>query len=70
MLRTSQYAPNPGIIHCPGDTRIGLKAGRGYCLKEINESLLVIGRVHDPSQGKLLLIVEAGRSSGFEFGPG
>jgi len=24
------YAPSPGIIHCPGDTRIKLKAGKGY----------------------------------------
>jgi prepilin-type N-terminal cleavage/methylation domain-containing protein/prepilin-type processing-associated H-X9-DG protein len=25
-----RYAPSPGILHCPGDTRIKLKAGRGY----------------------------------------
>jgi prepilin-type N-terminal cleavage/methylation domain-containing protein len=24
------YAPNPGIIHCPADTRSTLKAGAGY----------------------------------------
>jgi prepilin-type N-terminal cleavage/methylation domain-containing protein len=24
------YAPSPGIIHCPGDTRIKLKAGKGF----------------------------------------
>jgi hypothetical protein len=24
------YAPNPGILHCPGDTRNKLKAGLGY----------------------------------------
>jgi prepilin-type N-terminal cleavage/methylation domain-containing protein/prepilin-type processing-associated H-X9-DG protein len=24
------YAPSPGILHCPGDTRNKLKAGRGY----------------------------------------
>ena len=24
------FAPSPGIIHCPGDTRIKLKAGKGY----------------------------------------
>jgi prepilin-type processing-associated H-X9-DG protein len=24
------YAANVGIIHCPGDTRVGLRAGRGY----------------------------------------
>ena len=24
------YAPNPEIIHCPGDPRIGLKSGAGY----------------------------------------
>ncbi len=26
------YAPNPGILHCPGDMRIGLKAGKGLYL--------------------------------------
>jgi prepilin-type processing-associated H-X9-DG protein len=25
-----KYAPSPGIIHCPGDVRIKLRAGRGY----------------------------------------
>jgi prepilin-type N-terminal cleavage/methylation domain-containing protein/prepilin-type processing-associated H-X9-DG protein len=25
-----KYAPNPNIIHCPGDARIKLKAGKGY----------------------------------------
>ena len=25
-----QYAASPGIIHCPGDTRIKLRAGKGY----------------------------------------
>ena len=25
-----RYAPSPGIIHCPGDVRIKLKAGKGY----------------------------------------
>jgi prepilin-type processing-associated H-X9-DG protein len=25
-----QYAPTPNIIHCPGDVRIRLKAGKGY----------------------------------------
>jgi prepilin-type N-terminal cleavage/methylation domain-containing protein len=25
-----QYAPNPNIIHCPGDTRIALAAGAGF----------------------------------------
>jgi len=30
------YAPNPGIIHCPGDTRIGLKAGRGYTYSSVS----------------------------------
>lgn len=24
------YAPSPGIIHCPGDIRMKLKAGKGY----------------------------------------
>jgi prepilin-type N-terminal cleavage/methylation domain-containing protein/prepilin-type processing-associated H-X9-DG protein len=24
------YAPTPNVIHCPGDVRIKLKAGRGY----------------------------------------
>jgi prepilin-type N-terminal cleavage/methylation domain-containing protein len=26
----SKYAPNPGVLHCPGDVRIKLKAGKGY----------------------------------------
>ena len=25
-----KYAPSPGIIHCPGDTRIKLRFGKGY----------------------------------------
>ncbi len=25
-----KYAPSPGILHCPGDTRNKLKAGKGY----------------------------------------
>lgn len=25
-----KYAPSPGILHCPGDMRSRLKAGRGY----------------------------------------
>ena len=25
-----KYAPSPGIIHCPGDTRNKLKVGKGY----------------------------------------
>ena len=25
-----KYAPSPGIIHCPGDSRIKLKVGKGY----------------------------------------
>jgi len=31
-----QYAPNPGIIHCPGDNRGGLKAGNGYTYSSIS----------------------------------
>ena len=30
------YAPNPGILHCPGDTRIGLKAGKGYTYSSVS----------------------------------
>ena len=30
------YAPNPGIIHCPGDKRIGLKAGNGYTYSSVS----------------------------------
>jgi prepilin-type N-terminal cleavage/methylation domain-containing protein len=30
------YAPNPGIIHCPGDKRIGLKAGQGYTYSSVS----------------------------------
>ena len=30
------YAPNPGIIHCPGDRRIGLKAGNGYTYPSVS----------------------------------
>ncbi len=30
------YAPNPGIIHCPGDRRIGLKAGSGYTFPSVS----------------------------------
>lgn len=31
-----QYAPNPGILHCPGDKRIGLKSGKGYTYSSIS----------------------------------
>ena len=30
------YAPNPGILHCPGDNRTGLKAGNGYTYSSIS----------------------------------
>ena len=30
------YAPNPAIIHCPGDKRIGLKAGAGYTYSSVS----------------------------------
>jgi prepilin-type N-terminal cleavage/methylation domain-containing protein len=30
------YAPNPGILHCPGDKRIGLKAGNGYTYSSVS----------------------------------
>jgi prepilin-type N-terminal cleavage/methylation domain-containing protein len=32
----SPYAPNPGIIHCPGDKRIGLKLGSGYTYPSVS----------------------------------
>jgi prepilin-type N-terminal cleavage/methylation domain-containing protein len=30
------YAPNPGIIHCPGDKRIGLKVNFGFTYSSIS----------------------------------
>ncbi len=30
------YAPNAGILHCPGDMRIGLKAGKGYTYSSVS----------------------------------
>jgi len=30
------YAPNPGIIHCPGDKRMSLKAGQGYTISSVS----------------------------------
>jgi prepilin-type N-terminal cleavage/methylation domain-containing protein len=30
------YAPNPAILHCPGDKRIGLKAGAGYTYSSVS----------------------------------
>jgi type II secretory pathway pseudopilin PulG len=30
------YAPNPGIIHCPGDKRTGLKTGNGYTYSSVS----------------------------------
>jgi prepilin-type N-terminal cleavage/methylation domain-containing protein len=30
------YAPNPGILHCPGDKRTGLKVGSGYTYSSIS----------------------------------
>ncbi|NOS71083.1 MAG: prepilin-type N-terminal cleavage/methylation domain-containing protein [Verrucomicrobia bacterium] len=31
-----RYAPNPGIIHCPGDKRIGLKVSNGYTYSSVS----------------------------------
>ena len=30
------YAANPGIIHCPGDTRMSLKVGQGYTYSSVS----------------------------------
>ncbi len=30
------YAPNPGIIHCPGDKRIGLRVNFGYTYSSVS----------------------------------
>ena len=30
------YAPNPGILHCPGDKRTSLKAGNGYTYTSVS----------------------------------
>jgi prepilin-type N-terminal cleavage/methylation domain-containing protein len=30
------YAPNPGILHCPGDKRTSLKAGSGYTYSSVS----------------------------------
>ena len=30
------YAPNPGILHCPGDRRTSLKAGLGYTYSSVS----------------------------------
>ena len=30
------YAPNPGILHCPGDKRATLKAGQGYTYPSVS----------------------------------
>ena len=42
-----RYAPNPGIIHCPGDTRIKLKAGRGYTYVSLSGVGTMNGEVAD-----------------------
>ena len=39
-------------------------------LKEIDELLLVIAGVHDPGEGKLLLIAEASGGGGLKFRSG
>jgi prepilin-type processing-associated H-X9-DG protein len=42
-----RYAPNPGIIHCPGDSRIKLKAGRGYTYVSLSGVGTMNGEVAD-----------------------
>ena len=43
------YAPNPGIIHCPGDKRTGLKAGSGYTYSSVSP----IGTLNGETAGLL-----------------
>ncbi len=41
------YAPSPGVIHCPGDTRIKLKAGKGYTYVSLSGVGSLNGEVPD-----------------------
>ena len=45
----SKYAPSPGILHCPGDVRVKLKAGKGYTYV----SLSGIGTLNGEITGQL-----------------
>ncbi len=41
------YAPSPNIIHCPGDSRIKLKSGRGYTYVSLSGVGSLNGEVPD-----------------------
>ena len=43
----SKYAPNPGIVHCPGDTRIKLKANKGYTYVSLSGVGTLNGEITD-----------------------
>ena len=41
------YAPSPGIIHCPGDVRLKLKVGKGYTYVSLSGVGSLNGEVPD-----------------------
>jgi prepilin-type N-terminal cleavage/methylation domain-containing protein len=41
------YAPNPGIIHCPADTRASLRAGSGYTFPSLSPVATLNGEQPD-----------------------
>jgi type II secretory pathway pseudopilin PulG len=41
------YAPNPGIIHCPADTRANLKVGQGYTYPSLSPVATLNGEQPD-----------------------
>lgn len=41
------YAPSPGIIHCPGDTRIKLKSGKGYTFVSLSGCGTLNGEIRE-----------------------
>lgn len=43
----SKYAPAPGVIHCPGDTRMRLKAGKGYTYVSLSPVGTLNGEITD-----------------------
>jgi prepilin-type N-terminal cleavage/methylation domain-containing protein len=60
------YAKDPGVIHCPGDTRIKRKAGAGYTFASVSAigtlngerpELFKVSQIMDPS-GRILWMEE------------
>jgi len=60
----AKYAPDPGVIHCPGDVRIKLKLSKGFTYvslsavgalngEQVNDSLYRLSQLVNPSERML-----------------